>query len=678
MASPAPRGFSSPAFRYRVLPTITVLIALSTNLIISENLYVTRLKDKSGAKFNQSALPASIDSMKQDIHDMLDKMMEQAVSLAVSSQPNEMGSGLRGAVEYDQLPLGNSNYSLDLDHNCHWCSRLTCVGVAGVNQSCQGFNLYQKDHGSFLYLRRPFDPPLQELVPLRALSTWGGPSYLSDPIHEAVLNETQGNFFWDNLVAVHQTGHPTIAQFVMWTQNMAHALVDSLYPAFVAAVKFGYAFKPFWLLRNAECNKEATQNCRHEGAMEAFAAYDFRSDAHASLLLPNEINTGELQQSTSLNIGSGKWVHFEQVIMGSTYGGEYSSVDLLPFATLPGRSWLEKKEPNSIEQKEKDLLLIFQERMMHAHQVTPREHFAAEDLLQKNRPIRVLFTESKRFTGEQDQTLQEIAQQLSHVVVGNESHIPINASYINWGQFSTYREQIDAINQADILFTSRGTSMFWCIFLRPGSSCVLLGTAENLNPPSDCNYHQPWNESHTYCPPSDQEQDPVNLPHYGEESIVASNRYIHILHLPLMAVTRGWTEFDLKSLLDEAVNAVLSSKDGMFPIDRSHPTSTGFSIIGKIFRELLAKSPSSHEGLSPTHKYAWDCHQRNGGQANFADIVYERPQTVDACQIDVKTLREIKQKFKFAEHLGVTEKCECVVCIDCGNPFEPQPNPTDV
>ena len=504
------------------------------------------------------------------------------------------------------------------DRRCEWCSKIECLGIPGINQSCRGFNLYQnggnQNPPQFHILRRSNDEPFPAN---RSLSIWGGPTSLYDPFVEHVFSTDEEAAHFLQNVRVKQQGI-VVVMSAWWTQNMAHALVDGLYAAFVALCKFGLYTEQFRIWSHGECNEDprgnpTPMNCKHEHAMNVFGWKGIGESAPARM-------------------PSKGWVEFEQIIIGSTLSGEYVSVDLLPFATKPQWPFTSPQE---------DVLLTFQERLMHSHNVMPRKKFASDSIVE-GRPINVLFTESKRFSAHQDQALKDLVTEM-HNVTRNGVNVHLLAKYVNWGDYDSVAKQLAVINQADILFVGRGTAMFWCMFLRPGSVCALLGTNDN------------WADPETNAPRL--------LPHYGEESVVASNRHIHLVHLPFRPLINGWTKQDILSLLQEAVDKSLSSKPSLFPMTRN---PGGYSIIGRVFLELLERSQSSREGLSPSAPHAWDCHQRIGGQANFADIVYENPSIIQSCGVDVDILRQIKREYGLKEALGVEIECECIVCVECG------------
>lgn len=643
---------------------IAIAMTIKTNIIVEIGaLTTTSMFTKTSNYFARIlgvTMLAAFGLMSVARHLMLESIAFNALAAPKVKSFKETGSRETTAITtlYDtkaDLYKDGDTYAAD----CPWCSRIECVGKAGVDQSCRGFNLYQDPRRSgnnhmykqFYYLRRPEDPALPSVVKEFGLSYWGGPGYITtEPVLEKVMNQTEASTFLS--AGLERRRGLTLAFFLLWSQNMAHALFDAFYPAYVAAGKFGHWHSPFRLLSNQECEYDKHPNsmhCKHERAMKTFA----------------ENNPPFLSPILDFPALTGHWVVYDEIIFGSTNGGEYTAVDMLPWATLP--QWKNKRGPNPPPPPPEDPLKLFSERLMTSHGIQPRSVLAADQHKATGRPLQVLLTESKRFTPQTTHTLKSLAERLTNMtLLGNHdrSALSLNVKFLNWGAYPTFAEQLAVVNEADVLVTNRGTSMFWCSFLRPGSTCALLGTKEHMWPPSDC-------VENKSCPPTNTELAPP-LPHYGEESIVVTNRYINLHRLPLRDIHTSQTDsFDtMTSFIKQAVALVMYSRSEIFPIDNDDDPSR-FSIIGNIFRDLVKHSPSSREGLGPTSKSVFMCHStRVGGQASFAAIVYERPFTIEQCGIDVKVLRRIKRQYHLEEEFvgtrtGNNTKCDCVVCVAC-------------
>ena len=96
-------------------------------------------------------------------------------------------------------------------------------------------------------------------------------------------------------------------------------------------------------------------------------------------------------------------------------------------------------------------------------------------------------------------------------------------------------------NAMDVYVTGAGTSCFWCLFLRPGAVCLQLGQVAML-----------YNSSTPAHPPR-------GYPHYGEESIMSSNRYARTIYpLSPQQLLLGYTQADLELAFDHALTIVRS------------------------------------------------------------------------------------------------------------------------
>jgi len=328
----------------------------------------------------------------------------------------------------------------------------------------------------------------------------------------------------------------------------------------------------------------------------------------------------------------GSAILFDHLVSGSGHLGEYASVLALP-GTLEGHN-LEESIPRM------DLLGDFADRMYLAHGMPPPHHGKEKP---KRRKLKVLITSNKRMSPEEVADLTELAE--SAFAQGASS--PYDMRFVDWSKVQPFKAQLELLRETDIMVSGIGTALFYSAFLPWASVCVNTG----------------W-------------KDDASVPTYGEDILSMSNHRTRFLYMPLEKVRRGVTRWDIENEIHKAAALIAEGK-----VPPKHPDDN-LSIFGRIIRELSLDSEASRRGLQGKSQEdgGFLCHQRPTGQTSLSDVVFERALNaknlmfqveqatlVQACQIDVHLLRELKRKYNLTNALGAGfPTCDCVACEACG------------
>jgi len=519
-----------------------------------------------------------------------------------------------------------------------WISTYECKGTKGYDQSCIFHCAYLTLEGdSWVITLLVENASEKEIV----ISDWDMPAIqVEKPVTVKVKSfqskEALRDYARDGTVS-HHRGLSVLFR-ALWQDRWAHAVFDGLYPAYVSLSRFGlgnHSFTPVALLSNytagLDCRTEDSQlmglsgagiftgtACQMEEAIRLFGA---GKESAAPLLRINDLQD-ELRGSAIL---------FDHLVSGSGHLGEYASVLALP-GTLEGHN-LEDSIPRM------DLLGDFADRMYLAHGIQPPHHVEKP----KRPKLKVLITSNKRMSPEEVADLTELAESAS----AQGASSPYEIRFVDWSKVQPFKAQLELLRETDIMVSGIGTALFYSAFLPWASVCVNTG----------------W-------------KDDASVPTYGEDILSMSNHRTRFLYMPLEKVRRGVTRWDIENEIHKAAALIAEGKVPPKHLDDN------LSIFGRIIRELSLDSEASRRGLQGKSQEdgGFLCHQRPTGQTSLSDVVFERAlnaknlmfqveQTtlVQACQIDVHLLRELKRKYNLTNALGAGfPTCDCVACEACG------------
>jgi len=388
-------------------------------------------------------------------------------------------------------------------------SYVHCKDLPGYNQTCLLKNVYYSPENGWFTLN-----VLEgHMLPDTEITGWGGVIPGGSLLVNRFSTRDLLREHIERLAPIRQPG-VTLFFEAMFHFNWAHALFDGLYPAFVALAKFGFhrdKFVPFVSGTESssseaevECRDAASQNTHMACAMEeAFRLFASQGDAVGKMLKTKEVMAG------------GRWVVFDQLIIGSGHMGQAHSV-----LSLPATSQFPYLAPDE------QLLPLFVSRLYRAHGLTPPRRRKRSDRGRSFRGrLKTVITHNKRFTS------QFVAMLHATVDHCNSRSSDLSVDFVDWSLVQPFRRQLELLREVDILVSSTGTALFFSLLLPDGSVTVNLGTSANAE--------------HSF-------------PSYGEEFLGASARGSRMLYLPLEQILMGPRETDLAELLEQAAALIRS------------------------------------------------------------------------------------------------------------------------
>eukprot|EP00045_Choanoeca_perplexa_P009267 m.88392 g.88392 ORF g.88392 m.88392 type:complete len:635 (+) comp14828_c0_seq1:3-1907(+) len=316
-----------------------------------------------------------------------------------------------------------------------------CKGGDG-NRSCLYENLLYKDNG-FVAVHRGEEPfPADDDIRVNTMGKFG--SYFWKPEVANAGNEEEARHHFKQTKqseAVHIVTCPytTLHFETMWEMNPGHGLWDGLYPAFLAALRFGYGRTPLRLLPTlpswkGPCPPGRQLACESKSILETFGGRGvFRFPV--------------LQQLAA----SGVPIYFERMIVGN---GQMAQRWMTPDLTVPGGRSL-----NGIRH--------FRDRMYWSHNMTYRPWLPKRS----NTAVRGFVVDNKRYT---DDDKANIAEAIS--ILAQEG---ITITQLSWGDYWPFEKQLEVLGSSDVYITGPGTGMMLAPFMPDGSVVVnLLGIEE--------------------------------------------------------------------------------------------------------------------------------------------------------------------------------------------------------
>ncbi|CAF3354745.1 unnamed protein product [Rotaria socialis] len=444
-----------------------------------------------------------------------------------------------------------------IHQNKTWETTVQCVGSL-YNQSCLYHNLYYVD-GTFMILtvEGNYLPPYS--VRTDAFTLW--PTTPNKRFFGSYSNLEK--FF------VRNTIDPRIIPFVTvyfgqyWHYNIGHALFDGLYPAYVALIRFPPRhLYPFRILAQLEDCK----NCWSEDIYSRFGGL------------------GLLKQEALNALSIGRWLMFEELVMGS---GTFCQRCMQPHLQLPGGVEL-------------DASRLFRDRMYQQHGViqpiTRRrssfESRTSHDVLQ------AYVIDNKRFTSKDRDEIHDAVNEINNytdsffnktinkaaaaaqwplvrvaylhynqVTAQNFSSIPKNVSATNLPSLAyelienNFIAQLKILRQMDIHITGPGTGQMYQTFLPDGSVNINLGCIK----------------------PSKFENTEKRYSSYLEQYMTSGTPYIKGLYYPINERTKGIRKDQVIKLIRQASQLIFQQ----FPL----PVNPRDNLApdGRLFVEMCEK-----------------------------------------------------------------------------------------
>ncbi len=208
----------------------------------------------------------------------------------------------------------------------------------------------------------------------------------------------------------------------LWYGNIGHALFDGFYPAYLAALKFGYQNEPFIYLADNWSNPKVIAN----EAVTLFSSNDVRS-------YPN-LDRNKLIVFKTLISGTGRTgnrvINEEYKLYGSKYEG------------------LEK----------------FKHRMLTACSSIPDKPI--------NSTLKIVIINNKRYS-----TLERAA--IDEVIKHYKTYHDVDITFLDWWHHQSFKKQMQIIQDVDIHVTGPGTGMMYMPFLKKGAVNINLGYMEH-------------------------------------------------------------------------------------------------------------------------------------------------------------------------------------------------------
>lgn len=207
----------------------------------------------------------------------------------------------------------------------------------------------------------------------------------------------------------------------LWYGNIGHALFDGFYPAYLAAIKFGYINEQFVYLTDNWTNTTVTAN-------EAICLFTQYPEIWSYPKLGKNLLFKRLISGTGRT--GNRVMNEEYKLYGSKYNG----------------------------------LQHFKTRMMEACGAVADKPL--------NSPIKAVIINNKRYSQKEKEVIQEVL----NYYTGSQS---ISISLIDWYEIKSFKEQMKVLQDIDIHITGPGTGMMYMPFLKKGAVNINLGYIEH-------------------------------------------------------------------------------------------------------------------------------------------------------------------------------------------------------
>lgn len=208
----------------------------------------------------------------------------------------------------------------------------------------------------------------------------------------------------------------------LWYGNIGHSLFDSLYPVYLALIKFGYENSPFVWLVSDWSNKQTM-------------SYDVVTKFSGNLLMeyPN------LDKSTL--------IHFKTLVAGT--GNTGCTVVNQKYSMYGGKY---------------DAIRLYKERMLKAYN------------LQINKPIneipKIIIIDNKRYSDYEKSIIDQVI---------NHFQSTADIKYVDWARHynHVFADQMKELEDTDIYISGPGTGIVYMPFIKEGAVTINLGYMEH-------------------------------------------------------------------------------------------------------------------------------------------------------------------------------------------------------
>eukprot|EP00045_Choanoeca_perplexa_P005975 m.50116 g.50116 ORF g.50116 m.50116 type:complete len:651 (-) comp13394_c0_seq1:148-2100(-) len=306
-----------------------------------------------------------------------------------------------------------------------------CRGIGG-NRSCMYENMFYGNQDFFtIQLGKPL-PPLDQLK-VNTKGKFGSQTWV--PKREFAGNAAEARKriqSKDGRIIV--CPHTTLHFGTMFSNNPGHGLWDGLYPAFLAAIRFGYAATPLRLVPTldawkGDCAPGKTMACQAKLIMEQFGG---RGLIRHPVLKAHK--------------AAGVPVYFERFIVGSGQMAQrWTQTDM----SIPGGRSL-------------DGMRRYRDRMFWSHNMTYRPWVPKRT----NRAVRAFIVDNKRYSSS-----DKAAMKLAVDTLKIEG---IDVVQMSWASYWPFAKQLEVLGSSDIYITGPGTGMMLAPFMPDGSVVINL------------------------------------------------------------------------------------------------------------------------------------------------------------------------------------------------------------
>jgi hypothetical protein len=208
----------------------------------------------------------------------------------------------------------------------------------------------------------------------------------------------------------------------LWYGNIGHSLFDSLYPVYLALVKFGYKDSPFIWLVSDWSNKQTM-------------SYDVVTKFSGNLLMEYP----HLDKSTL--------IHFKTLVAGTGNAG----------CTVVNQEY-------SMYGGKYDAIRLYKERMLNAYN------------LQINKPInerpKIIIIDNKRYSDYEKSVIDQVI---------NHFQSTADIKYVDWARHydHIFADQMKELEDTDIYISGPGTGIVYMPFIKEGAVTINLGYMEH-------------------------------------------------------------------------------------------------------------------------------------------------------------------------------------------------------
>ena len=208
----------------------------------------------------------------------------------------------------------------------------------------------------------------------------------------------------------------------LWYGNIGHSLFDSLYPVYLALVKFGYQDSPFVWLVSDWSNKQTM-------------SYDVVTKFSGNLLMEYP----HLDKSTL--------IHFKTLVAGT--GNTGCTVVNQEYSMYGGKY---------------DAIRLYKERMLNAYN------------LQINKPInerpKIIIIDNKRYSDYEKSVIDQVI---------NHFQSTADIKYVDWARHynHVFADQMKELEDTDIYISGPGTGIVYMPFIKEGAVTINLGYMEH-------------------------------------------------------------------------------------------------------------------------------------------------------------------------------------------------------